>query len=135
MDKTNPGGLVALTIGLTAALATVVVALINGRQSRRDARENLKRDIELVKQLQDGRAKEMLERLIAEEIAHLGLTQSMKGERTVFLWTAMAAISAGITLLGIEIAAGRATVGFAVRMFAFAAIGLFLLLGSCLYRE
>ena len=131
MDMTSGGGLVALVVGLTTALATVVVALINGRQSRRDARENLKRDIELAKGFpDDSPEKERINRLISKEISDLGYSQSVKAERMLILAFGAVAIAGAITMVGVELATFAADKDalFVVRACAYGAIAVFLMI-------
>ncbi|AQT81975.1 hypothetical protein B1R94_26025 [Mycolicibacterium litorale] len=63
---------------MTAAAATVVVALINGRLQRRDIRDNLKRDIELAKQLEAGSTS----KIILEDHIAFTIDDMVRGERT-----------------------------------------------------
>lgn len=63
-----------VVIGVASAVATTIVALINSRNTRRDARDNLRRDIELAKSLADGTwAKRDLEKFIAWQIRTMAI--------------------------------------------------------------
>jgi hypothetical protein len=88
LEQSGSGTTIALVVGLVSALATVIVALVNGRKSGRDARDNLVRDIELAKQLRDGsRAKDILEEFLEEQIRHLVLDTYTRASRMVaFGW-------------------------------------------------
>lgn len=98
-------GVISLAIGLSSALATVVVAVVNGRNSRRDARENIKRDVELAKQMQDGsQAKEILENFISFQIQRLAVNSATQAERFALFLAFAITQSSLVTLLAITIA-------------------------------
>lgn len=66
------GDVVALTVGLSTAMATVIVGLLNRRGVNNDIRANLSRDIEMARSLQDGSVtRRRYERLIELEVRKL----------------------------------------------------------------
>jgi hypothetical protein len=137
MNPSSTGNTIALIVGLVAAAATVVVAVINSRQSRRDARDNLNRDIELAKQLQDGsHAKQILDRLISDEIENLALYQApeMRGARAAMLVFGVIAQAGLITLLGMRIASGDQNLERTLTVASQLFVAIFLVMAAILQR-
>lgn len=80
------GELVALIVGLCSAAATVVVGLVTTRHAKRDARENIARDIAIVKSLQGGSPSRIIyEDLISYRIFKLSVEERTRPTR-VTLW-------------------------------------------------
>lgn len=83
-----PDGPIALVVGLTAAMATIVVAWIGARSVRKDDREHLMRDIEVVGRLAEGsRTRRILEAHIEDRVERLvvrELTQRLRFKQAIF---------------------------------------------------
>jgi len=90
-DFGGAGNLIGLGAGLLAAFATVIVAIVNSRNSRRDERDNLQRDIDLVKQLQkDTRAKRVLEWHITAQIINNAINYQFKRQKRIVFFLFLA---------------------------------------------
>ncbi|MFC9788728.1 hypothetical protein [Rhodococcus sp. NPDC127528] len=82
----NSTALASLIVGLVAAFATVVVALIAARNTGRDTRENLRRDAELAQKLaDDSLAKRVLERHIHDQIIKVAVRDDLRAPRILQL--------------------------------------------------
>lgn len=68
---------VPLIVGVATSLATVVVGFLTYRQSRRDIRENLKRDVELYKSMPDDwEARRVLSWYIDQRVRELPVSEA-----------------------------------------------------------
>jgi hypothetical protein len=135
VDAGTTGGTVALIVGLSAAAATVVGALINARQQRRDVRDNLARDVELAKQLEDGsKAKSILEEFITRQIRFLAVRAYTQVERIVLTAMFVIAQASTITALGIAVASHEQLLRRVVITLAIASTALFWISSRVLRR-
>lgn len=90
----NSANLTAVFTGLAAAFATVIVGLISARNTRRDIRENLRRDVELAQKLAEGsRTRKILDDHIELQVERLATREPVQHRRYVEL--AMFALAEG----------------------------------------
>jgi hypothetical protein len=119
-------------VGLSAAAATAVVGLVNGRQQRRHHRDNLVLDVELAMQLKDGPTKSILEDFIAWEIQHIAVRGYTEVQRRARNFMSVVVLAASITMLGIDAASNSHEIRQFLIIAAFVSGLLFLILAAVL---